>query len=86
MSCQERNGQLFNLARRMRLIALPLQLDDHIPTLSSYLISIISLGVKPPPTTVRQATSSLDLRLSDCFEEIIVVNGHSEVITENSDK
>jgi len=70
----------------MRLIALHFQLDDHILTLSSYLIPIISLGVKPPPMTVSQATSSLDLRLSDCFEEIILVSGDSEVITEYSDK
>ena len=50
--------------------ALHFQLDDHIPTKASYFISIISLGVKPPPMTVSKATSSLELRLSDCSKKV----------------
>ena len=69
-----------NFARRMRLIALYFQLEDHIPTIGSYFISIISLGVKPPPMTVSQGNSNLELRLS------LLVIGDSEVIREYSDK
>ena len=69
-----------NFARRMRLIALYFQLEDHIPTIGSYFISIISLGVKPPPMNVSQGNSNLELRLS------LLVIGDSEAIREYSDK
>ena len=54
----------------MRLKALHFQVEDHIPTIASYFISILSLGVKLPPMTVSQATSNLELRLSDCLKEV----------------
>ena len=68
MPCQERNGQLCKFCENHETNSAPL--EDHIPTLSSYLISIISLGVKRPPMTVDQATSSLEHRLSDCLKEV----------------
>ena len=75
-----------NLARRMRLIALHFQLDDHIPTLSSYFISIISLGVRRPAMTVSQATSSLEHKTKRLFKGSILVSEDSEVIREYSGK
>ena len=74
-----------NFARRMRVPALHFQLDDHIPTMASCQPSIISLGVKPPPMAVSRMTSSLELRLSDCFEESELVSGDSEAIKKFSD-
>ena len=59
-----------NFARRMRLPVLHFQLDDQIPTTASYQTSIISLGVQPPPMAVSRTTSSLELRLSDCFRKV----------------
>ena len=42
----------------------------YIPTIASYQIFILSLGLKPPPLTVSQTTSSLQQRLSDCLKEV----------------
>ena len=38
-----------NFDKRMRLPALHFQLYDHIPTMTNYETSIISIGVQIPP-------------------------------------
>ena len=65
-----------NFARRMRLIVLHFQLDDHIPTMASYQTSIIS---EPDDFQPRAQIKRL-------FEESELVSGDSEAIGEFSDK
>ena len=65
-----------NFARRMRLIVLHFQLDDHIPTMASYQTSIIS---EPDDFQPRAQIKRL-------FEESELVSGDSEAIRKFSDK
>ena len=71
----------------MRLIALHFQLDDRIPTLSSYFISIISISWSETATDDREPGDFQPrTQIKRLFKGSILVSGDSEVITEYSDK
>ena len=69
-----------NSARRMRLLALHFQLDDHIPTIASYQASITPTDGREPDDFQPRA------QIKRLFEESKLVSGNSEAIREFSDK